>query len=108
MPSNPCEKFPGSNNTVVSSPESLLKLASRHECPKWVSSIPILWRRGWGCRGYLSRAIDAGGGGGAGDLRAGFRAERRLVGQRGPRSMSADLRRHPRFGMDRAHLDPAL
>ena len=45
MPSKPWEKFPGSNKTVVDSPESLPKFASRHEWPKCVNSMPILWLR---------------------------------------------------------------
>src|SRR3954452_164980 len=45
MPSKPCEKLPGSNKTVVDSPESPLKFASRHEWPKCVNSMSILWRR---------------------------------------------------------------
>lgn len=45
MPSNPCEKTPGSKRTVVSEPESFVNFASRHEWPKCVNSIPILWRR---------------------------------------------------------------
>lgn len=46
MPSKPCEKLPGSNNTAVSEPESaelFAKLAIRHECPKCVNCMPILW-----------------------------------------------------------------
>ncbi len=46
MPSKPCENVPGSNKTVVSEPESLVKLASRHEWPKCVNCMPILWRAG--------------------------------------------------------------
>jgi hypothetical protein len=49
MPSKPWEKVPGSNNTVVSlspSRSPSRKLANRHEWPKCVSCMPILWRRG--------------------------------------------------------------
>src|SRR5215218_533333 len=46
MPSKPWENVPGSNRIVVSFAESSRKFASRHECPKCVNCMPILWRSG--------------------------------------------------------------
>src|SRR6476620_2550572 len=46
MPSKQCEKFPGSNSTVVVV-ESCLNSASRHEWPKCVNCMPILCAQGW-------------------------------------------------------------
>src|SRR5690348_8813187 len=103
MPSNPCEKVPGSNRIVVSPAESSSNCASRHEWPKCVSCIPILCGAG-GIRGYSRLALEAGGG--SGGLRVDACAE--FHGQGRSRLLSADLRRHPRFGVDRADIHPAL
>src|SRR6478736_5371878 len=46
MPSKPCEKFPGSNSTVVEV-DSPTNSARRHECPKCVNCMPILCAQGW-------------------------------------------------------------
>lgn len=45
MPSNPCEKLPGSNRIVVSEPDPSANPARRQEWPKCVSCMAILLRQ---------------------------------------------------------------
>src|ERR1700682_3139107 len=101
MPSNPWEKLPGSNSTVVSPPDLLLKPARRHEWPKCVNCMFIFC-----AQGVDPNATDAGGG--HGYLRDGDRIDFCQLGARGSRRLPAQLRPHPRFGVDRADERPAL
>src|ERR1700722_9223214 len=95
MPSKPCEKFPGSNSSVV-----WPKSASRQEWPKCVS-----------CMSTIVRSGGAWHAPSLGDVAGRERPGRRtcLVGcrPRGPGDLPAGVRSDPGHGMDLVDRDTA-
>src|SRR6202042_774563 len=96
MPSKPCEKFPGSNSTVV-----WPKSASTQEWPKCVSCMSTIVPS-WGPWHAPSLGGDADRGRSAGGVRVVVRFRRR-----GPGVLSAGLRQDSRHGLDLLVRDTA-
>src|ERR1700744_6645040 len=96
MPSKPCEKFPGSNRTVV-----WPKSARTQEWPKCVSCMSTIVRS-WGPR----QAPNPGGAADRGRFVAGVRVVVRFRG-RGSGSLSAGVRQDSRHRLDLLLRDTA-
>src|ERR1700761_7979038 len=96
MPSKPCEKFPGSNSTVV-----WPKSARTQEWPKCVSCMSTIVRS-WGPRHAPSPGGDADRGGSVGGVRVVVRFRRRGSGK-----LSDGVRQDSRHRLDLLVRDTA-